>query len=80
LARTQRLQGCETDQVPDVGDDPRCAGLDELIVVLRIEAGVDHLCLRGDDADQGPQRAPALSLVADPQVGREQFVERVGVD
>ena len=53
-----------TDKVADVGYNPRCAGLNEQVVVELCQIFFNHLGLLADDREEGLERSP-LFRVAD---------------
>ena len=67
------------DQVADVRDDPRRAGLDELVVVELLDVVLDDAGLRGHDGEEGLQLA-AVRGVAGAVDGGQQREELVGVE
>ena len=66
------------DEVADVGDDPRAAGLDEEVVVELRDVVLDDVDLLGDDPQQRAQDVALVGVLVAVD-GRQQLEEAVGV-
>ena len=66
------------DEIADIGDDPRLAGLDEGVFLKLPDILLDDIGLQIDDVEQSAQ-AFATLLVALADEGREQIVKAVAL-
>lgn len=75
-ALAELAQGTRSDEIAEIGDDPVLAGLDEPIVVERVDVLLDDFQLAGKDLHQG-LKGTALVSVEGADMAGQQAVEPV---